>query len=84
MIHEQLIRHVCRHLNILESPVLARLLPSRKMCHGWYCWELQVLLDDFKVHAQLGCDLLQGDLKVFVYIAMGHGRKVGHLGQNAL
>lgn len=37
------------------------------------------MLDNFKVYARLQRDLLQGDLKVFVYIAMGHGRKVGHL-----
>lgn len=86
MIHEQLIQRVCRHLNILEGTcpraVGTRLPLSRKMCHGGLLLGLEVLLDYFKVHARLRPDLVEGDLKVFVYIAMGHGRTVGHLGHS--
>lgn len=55
--------------------VSARLPLSRKMCHGRYCRGWKCCWTTLKCVARLRSDLLEGDLKVFVYIAMGHGEE---------
>lgn len=55
--------------------VSARLPLSRKMCHGRCCRGWKCCWTTLKCVARLRSDLLEGDLKVFVYIAMGHGEE---------
>lgn len=71
---EQLVQHVCRCLSAFESVVcenVTSLQPER----GFFSLHTAEEISKLWYSEQRQCDLLKGDLKVFVYPPLGHERK---------
>lgn len=76
VILEQLAQPACRCLSALERIICASVYPlSTGVFFSFFFFYTAKEISQYLCSEQRQCDLLKGDLKVFVYLPMGHDRK---------